>query len=370
MNDRIRVLHLARPAAGGMRRHLADLLSRSDSSRCQHFLACPASSPVFEDALATGIVSFPVSVPGSFCLAKTLRAAARFRHVWRQVEPDILHLHGWQAALAGRLSVLISRSRPRIVITAHNYVPVAKHSSFAFRCSEGIFKPVTDHIIAVSKALRDDLAARFPISSERICVIHNGIDFTLLPERKRVTDSPFRIGTVARLSPEKGVDTFIKAVALLPGSDAVVVGDGPCLAELANLAENSGVAKRIRFTGQLTRPGLEVATWDAFVLPSNREAFGIALVEAMGQGIPVIGTRVGGIPEIIEDGVTGLLVKPGDPEAIADAIRWIAEHPTDAALMAESARLYVRQQFDVTRMVRDTECVYTTVVSGRIGSGE
>ncbi len=370
MNDRIRVLHLARPAAGGMRHHLADLLSRSDSSRYQHFLAGPASSPVFEDALATGIVSFPVSVPASFHPAQSLKAAARFRHVWSQVEPDILHLHGWQAALVGRLSVLATGSRPRIIITAHNFVPTARGSTFASRISEGILQPVTDHIIAVSKALRDDLVTRFPIAATRISIIHNGIDYTSLPERNREPGSPFRIGTVARLSAEKGVDTFIKAISYLPDMDAVIVGDGPCRAELANLAEEAGVAKRIRFTGHLNRPAVEVATWDAFVLASTREAFGIAIVEVMGQGIPVIGTRVGGIPEIIEDGVTGLLVKPGDPETIADAIRWIAEHPTDAALMAESARLYVRQQFDVTRMVRDTECVYTTVVSGRIGSGE
>lgn len=177
-----------------------------------------------------------------------------------------------------------------------------------------------------------------------------------------MTASPFRIGTVARLSSEKGVDTFIKAVSYHPEVLGVVVGDGPCRAELKKLVEDSGVADRIRFAGQLTRPGSEVATWDAFVLASNREAFGIALVEAMGQGIPVIGTRVGGIPEIVEDGVTGLLVDPKDPKAIADAVKWISEHPAEVALMAERARQFVRQQFDVERMVRDTECIYSAFV--------
>ena len=368
MNDRIRVLHLARPAAGGMRRHLGYLLAFSNPTQFQHLLAAPASSPVFEDALASGIVSFPVSVPSSFHPARALNAALRLRHIWRETEPGILHLHGWQAALVGRLSVLGRRARPRVILTAHNYVPSTKGASIAFRLSEGILQPFADHTIAVSEALRDDLVARFQFAPERLSVIHNGINFASLPERHRNSGSSFRFGTVARLSPEKGVDTFIQALAHFPEVEAVVVGDGPARGALERYAKDAGTANRIRFAGYLAHPANEVATWDAFVLASRREAFGIALVEAMGQGVPVIGTRVGGIPEIIEDGVTGLLIDPGDPKAIADAVKWISEHPAESALMAERARQFVRKHFNVESMVRDTECVYTTVVSGRAGA--
>jgi glycogen(starch) synthase len=170
----------------------------------------------------------------------------------------------------------------------------------------------------------------------------------VIPSGTRVFDAvPTRhagVLFVGRLHRQKGVDTLIRALPLLPPAASVLlVGDGPERPALQRLAGELGVADRVTVTGFLPHgmvPGL-VAGADVVVLPSRYEELGTALVEAMAAGRPVVATRVGGIPELVRDGVDGLLVPPDDPEALAKAVIRVLANPVLAAELGASGRARV-----------------------------
>lgn len=156
--------------------------------------------------------------------------------------------------------------------------------------------------------------------------IPNGVDFSHLAKVPRLEKKKNRIVTVARLSPEKGLPFLIEALKIvrhsLPEAELVLVGGGALEAQLKAYARELGVQDIVHFLG--AKPNLEamteVAQSSLFVLPSLGEGLGIVLLEAQALGVPVIGTNVGGIPDVIEDGQSGLLVPPSDPKALAEAI--------------------------------------------------
>lgn len=156
-----------------------------------------------------------------------------------------------------------------------------------------------------------------------IRVIYNGVDLALKPVRPpRLPSRPFFV-SIGRLVPWKGFGELIELVERMPGWTLVIVGDGPLRTELADQVRARGVEDRVIFTGSL--PRAEVAGWlgvsDAFVLNSSFESFSYQVVEAMGAGVPVIAPAIGSIPELIHDGVEGVLVTPGDLQSIEKALR-------------------------------------------------
>jgi glycosyltransferase involved in cell wall biosynthesis len=173
------------------------------------------------------------------------------------------------------------------------------------------------------------------------------------------------IGTVGRLVPIKGHTWLVRAVARVlvefPQTCVVLVGDGPLLGELKDLAAELGISPHVVFLG--TRHDIPecLAVLDLFVLPSLNEGMGRALLEAMAVGCPVVATRVGGIPDIVADGTTGLLVPPRDDRALAEAILTLLWDPSRRAAYGEAARRHVDGRFDVETMVRNIERLYDEV---------
>lgn len=165
--------------------------------------------------------------------------------------------------------------------------------------------------------------------------IPNGVDFSHLAAVPRLEKKPHRVVTVARLSPEKGLPFLIDAIKIarhaVPDAELVIVGGGALEAELKAFTKEQSLQEVVHFLG--AKPNVEamteVARSGVFVLPSLGEGLGIVLLEAQALGVPVIGTNVGGIPDVIENGATGLLAPPSDPQALADAIVRIL---TDSAL--------------------------------------
>ena len=153
-------------------------------------------------------------------------------------------------------------------------------------------------------------------------------------------DGPFRVAYVGRLAPEKCVDDLLRAVSQVPGATLTVVGDGPRRADLAALARELRLEGRLEWCGYVPwGPALFaiLRRCSALVLPSATEGLGLVIVEAMSQGLPVVGTRVGGIPELVEDGVSGLLVDVRRPDQLAAALRRLRDDPALRLRMAEAA---------------------------------
>ncbi|HST03232.1 MAG TPA: glycosyltransferase family 4 protein, partial [Chloroflexia bacterium] len=193
-----------------------------------------------------------------------------------------------------------------------------------------------------------------------------------------IPDDAFLIGLVGRLSPEKGgVDTLIRAVYRLYSqrSDVrlLIVGDGPVRVELEKLntelqARAQESCSPVVFAGARQDIPQLLGAMDVFVLPSLNEALPIVILEAMAVGLPVVATRVGGVPEIVQDGVTGLLVPPGAEDALLDALSRLAHDPFLRVKLAQAGRGQVRGNFTIKQMARNVEAIYEELITRKATS--
>ena len=213
-------------------------------------------------------------------------------------------------------------------------------------------------IVAISFAIKKQLV-EIGVDSERVVVIHNGIDQAAFAAG--ATPSPrykktFVVGYVGRLSKEKGLSTLLQAVKIardvIPNLRVILVGDGSEKSDLRWLAKNIGIDSLVQFVGWQEQPAKWLVNFDLVVLPSTRrEAFGIVLLEAMALGKPVVASRVGGIPEVVEQNKTGLLVEAGNHEMLAQAIINLYNQPDSLKQFGENGRNRALEFFSLAKML-------------------
>jgi glycosyltransferase involved in cell wall biosynthesis len=191
-------------------------------------------------------------------------------------------------------------------------------------------------------------------------VIHNG---SPAPNAVTRSDSTgrIRIGSVGRLAPEKGLDALVEAMRSLPECELVMVGEGPERAKLEGLVRNHQVGDRVTFAGWVEPPWTDHWAFDVLAMPSLAEGFPMVIVEAMLVGIPVVATTVGGIPEIVVPGSTGMLVPPRDPGALADALGRVARDGQLRQEMAARCRSVALEKFTAEVMAARFEGLYREV---------
>jgi glycosyltransferase involved in cell wall biosynthesis len=170
------------------------------------------------------------------------------------------------------------------------------------------------------------------------------------------------IGRVARLQPEKGIDTFLRAAArvapLFPEASFLVVGDGPLMEELVALSERLGLGRRVHFLGYRSDARAIIGLLDVLVVSSLSDGAPLVVLEAMGAGVPVVASAVGGIPEQIRHDGEGLLVPPGDPVALSDALLCLLRDPAYARRLGEAGRRRAVSEFGYAILLRRVEAVY------------
>lgn len=378
MSGKIKIFHVVRPAAGGIRNHLLDLVRRSHGDRFQHLAACPPGD--LADSLAgMGIETFPVPLGGEISPGKDLSVIRTLVAICKRIGPEVLHAHGVKAGLAGGVAAVLA-GVPAVVITLHSSIfhhrrPRWKENIIAL--SERALAGLADRIITVSGALGREIAARVKIDPAKIEIIYNGImpeEFSREPDRNYlqktvgIPGDKKIVGTVARLAPQKGVADFIRAAAMMAGEPEeaafLVVGDGPLREDLERLAASLGLAGRVFFAGERRDMPKILPCLDVFVLASVTEGLPLAVLEALAARRPVVSTRVGGIPEVITDGVEGILVEPGDIPAMVSAVKSLLADRERSRIMGEAGRELVERKFTVEKMVRSTERVYLDLAGG------
>ena len=217
-----------------------------------------------------------------------------------------------------------------------------------------------DGFIVVSERMRDELVAA-GFDRAKITLIRNGVDTRRFAPQAGATDTDRRrrekttVVTVARLSPEKGIDVLLEAwrriSVEMPQTRLVVVGDGPERDALKRLAERASLNGAVRFVGEVTDVRPYLTTSDLFILPSRSEGLPNALLQAMAVELPCIASRVGGIPEVIEDRMSGRLVEAGNPDALATAVLSVLRDPESARRYGRAARETVEARFALDPMV-------------------
>jgi glycosyltransferase involved in cell wall biosynthesis len=298
-----------------------------------------------------------------------LRAAWRLRGLLRAHAFDVVHFH---TSRAHALAPWLPHRRSRFVVSRlMDYAP-----RFRPRVRY-LYNHCVDGVIAISQAIADVLAGA-GVDPARVRVIHLGIDcgrFTAdstqrvaLRRQWGAAAQDVVLFTAAVLVPRKGHDVLVEALARLVNDGLpvrwVICGDGPLRAELEARVAERGLAERVTFTGFSTEVHRLLAGADVFVLPSRHEGLGIAVMEAMAAGLPAVASRVGGLPEIIADGDTGLLVPPGDVAALAAAIGRLARAPAWASTLGQHGRERVQRRFSSTAMAAAVERYYCQLHGG------
>lgn len=270
--------------------------------------------------------------------------------------PDLVHTHLAAAGVAGRLAAHRHGVRG-IVTTLHNLTDWEEKRSHPLRWLDRRTLPLADAIVTVSDAIRQALAAALPALAPRAVTVRNGVDLSAFGGATAGDREPARavlgyargdfvVGAVARLDPRKGIDTLIEAAAIArpacPALKLLLVGDGPERPHLAALARAHGIASRVHWAGHQADARPYLAAMDLFAAPSRTEGFGLAIIEALAAGLPVAGSRVGGIPEVIEDGVCGLLVPPGEPAAWARVLAHLGDDREKLRRFADAAPIRAR----------------------------
>jgi len=307
---------------------------------------------------------------------KDLRALWRVFRAIRQFKPDLVSAHSTKAGFAARFSCAVLRVP--VIFTAHGWAFTEGKSSLAryfLALAERLSAKVTKKIICVSEHDKK-LALRFRVAPEqKLTVIHNGMEPSLylnadgskVRSELGLRGDQILTTMVARFVPQKDHATLLQAISSLSEGKYkfALVGGGERENLYRERVERQRLTNNVIFLSERRDVPQILAASDIFVLSSNWEGLPRSIIEAMMAGLPVVATRVGGVPELVADGVTGFLVPPRDPDALAEALQKLIADPELRRRMGQAGREKALKEFTLGRMLRETERVYREVLGSQ-----
>lgn len=369
---------------GGAQRYVYDLATNLPRDRFEATVASGGNGALFDMLAGAGVRAIPI--PGldrNIAFFKDITGFWYLLKIIRSERPDIVHLNsskvGAIGAIAARIAAIAIRKKIRVVFTAHGW-GVYEDRSLAARAAillASILSSLFQDCIVVLDRADLSLARKF-IPRRKLTLIPNGVAPTDAMRRDRardffaekiarpVGDDTVLIGTVAELTKNKGLSYLIEAVRLLSRQTAnynlqiVIIGDGEDKAKLQEQIRSLRLEGTVSLIGAVPDARRYLAGLDIFVLPSLKEGLPYALMEAMQAGLPVIATRVGGIPDIINNGENGLLVDPKNARDLADAMVTLLASPEARAHrdLGARARQAIETRFPFSAMMEHTVSLY------------
>jgi glycosyltransferase involved in cell wall biosynthesis len=325
---------------------------------------------------AEGVPCFTCESPGRALYGAAVAQLARFL---RRSQVDVVHVHLFDPSLVGLTAGLLAGT-PMRVMTRHYSDYHTRIGRRAHVALDRLCLRMSHAVIAVSRHTAEHLVRAEGARPAKIHTVWNGIDFDRVrfssPEAPAavraclVPEGGLLLLIAARLHPEKGYEHLFRALPELRrrvGSvfRLAVAGTGPLEPHYRAMVDSLGCQDVVRFLGfRRDLPDL-IGAADLLVLPSVAEAFGLVLAESLYLGTPVVASRVGGIPEIIDDGQDGVLVPPGDASALAQAVAELLADPGRRRRLAGAGRAKVAERFGFPRMVRSYETIYDDLAASR-----
>ena len=371
-------LHVAYLSAGLQERGYDTTLVAGELARGEESMAAVAEGRGVE-VLAVSQLHREVSP------VRDIVAAWRLAGLIRRLRPHVVHTHTAKAGAVGRVAVLLSGVRPRpiVVHTFHGHVlrgyfgPAQERG---FRLLERLLARGTDALVAVSPQVRDDLVGLGVAPPDRFVVVRLGIELEErvggdgdARERTRrllgVPDDRFLVGWMGRMTAVKRTDDVLLAFKELRdrGVDAglCLVGDGPDRTGLEERAFELGIARHLYSLGYQDAVADWYAAFDVLVLPSANEGTPVSVIEALAARRPVVATDVGGVSDVVRDGVDGFLVDAGDTSALAERLAVLAGDEALRTTMGEAGRERVLRRYAVSRLVDDVDRLYRSLLATR-----
>ena len=304
-------------------------------------------------------------------------------HLYRIIRNDsfdIIATHGSKAGFLGRVAAFLARA-PIIVFTAHGFIfneSINRLKKRLFIWMEWLGSKLTHRIITVSNYDRESAVLNRVSAEDKFRTIYNGIDIDDFNEKEGnytkealgLNDNSLVIGSVANFFPNKGLHYLIKGMSELvkrhPNLVLLLVGDGPLRNGLIAETKKLNLTDKVFFLGHVDNIPQVLKLFDIFVLPSLKEGFPWAILEAMAAEKAIVATEVGGVPEMIVDGKSGVLIKPGDIDALVIEIHDLLANPQLRDELGENAQKRVIREFTLKRMIQETEAFYQELIQERI----
>lgn len=375
MTERIRVLFV-QPSlgVGGAERHITHLVRLLDRDR----FACTVCCIKEPGPLAAEVERAGAEVVALHSGTRQAPSALlRLIRLMRGIRPHVVTMNGFNAEVLGRLAATAVRA-PARVVWKHNCGDVRRPLSV--RVADRLLDPLTDYYLGVAFGQVPYLVNELGLRGSKIRIIRNGVDpddYAARADGRRdeeaarslgIAESDRVVGILAVQRPEKDHATFLRAGRLIidrmPDARLLVVGDGPRRAHSEALAHELGLGDRVVFAGMRSDIPEILSLVDVMVLSSYTvECFPFSILEAMSAGVPAVCTAIGGLPEMIEDGVSGHLVAPRDPAGLAEAVLRVLESEGRAREMGAAARERLASRFTLEACVRETERVFSSIAT-------
>jgi glycosyltransferase involved in cell wall biosynthesis len=347
---------------GGLERYIQALAMNLPKERFNVKVWCLTKGGDVADELRAAGIEVETLDMGPRC---SLRFLLALRRKLIAAGADILHSHGYPANVIGRAAGILARVPVKISHTHSTYWNYTDEHYFRLR----LLALFTDKILCCSKAVADYVRDVQKVPPEKLAVVYNSAsDMSLARDAGAkagfgLAQDDFVVGVAASLVPNKGHDCFLEAMRLViqehPRAKGLLAGAGPLRGELEASAARLGIGGNIVFCGLVRRMGEFYSAADVLVQPSvYREGLSISILEAMSACIPVIGSDIGGIPEAVENGKSGILVPPNDPAALAAAIKRLIRDRSLAAGLGRAGRSAYEAKFTHAIMLSKVTGIY------------
>lgn len=367
----MRVVYLSHAFMVGGAEEMVLNLVRRLPDRYQPAVVCiHDAGPIGEEIRRTGV---PFTVLGLNPGISRPLDVLKLRDFLHSAQPTIVHTFLLTGSLYGRFAAMMAG----VPIVIGTEVNIYEHKRASHALAERWLMRGTDAVIASAASVKDFYITQVAADPSKVEVIYNAVDWSQLETtmtREQFRDSvgvPRDVvlaGIIARLTKQKAHRVLFDALAQHPGLGnlhLLVVGDGELGDELRQRAQALGIAGRVHFAGARRDLGNILASVDLFTMPSLWEGLPLSLVLAMGAGLAVVATRVAGIPEVVQDNVTGFLVSPGNSAELGDALARVAADPVLRRSAGDKAREYVRPRFGVDKYVASVTQLYDRLLAAK-----
>lgn len=371
MDKKIRVLHVAE-AAGGVERYLETLFKYS-RDKVENILVCSQNYDYEKfKKLADRVIVLKMA--HDIELSSDIKVERTLRRIIKQLKPDIVYAHSSKAGAFARIADLGMNNK--VIYNPHGWVFNMQQSAKKkemYKWVEKISAHFCDKIVCISDAERESALREKTCKLSKLQVIYNGIDLEEIEKtapmsraQLGISEDAFVVGMVGRLSKQKAPDTFVKAAKLIkekiPNAFFLMVGDGELRDQIENLINQYNLGASFLITGWVDNPTAYMKIMDVGMLLSRWEGFGLVLPEYMACGVPIVATDVDAIPNIVKNGVNGMLTDKDDYHKVADAVDRLFKQPDLTSSLVKTADNIVKTKFDGKRVTQNNEQLYKELI--------